>query len=95
MKKFLDFKLLITPQLVKILYILLQLIVLCYAWILISSSAFGGFSAIYLIYALLYFVIGSICVRVVCELVMVVFRINDNLEGIKGMREKEDGNPGE
>lgn len=95
MKNFLDFKLLITPQLVKILYILLQLIVLFYAWIFISSSAFGGFSALNLIPALLYFVIGSICVRVVCELVMVVFRINDNLEGIKGMKEKEDGNPGE
>ena len=95
MKNFLDFKLLITPQLIKILYILLQFIVLYYAWIFISFSSLVGFSVMYFIYALLIFVIGSICVRVVCELVMVLFRINDNLEGIKGMKERDGGNPGE
>lgn len=92
MKNFLDFKLLITPQLVKILYILLQLTVLYYAWIFVSFSSLEGGSPVNFIYALLYFVIGSICVRIVCELVMVLFRINDNLEGIRGMKEGNERN---
>jgi uncharacterized membrane protein len=92
MKDFLNFKLLVTPQLVKILYVLLQLVVLLYAWLLASFNSLTEFSMMGVIYGLLIFLIGSICVRVVCELVMVLFRINDNLDEIKAMKESNNGN---
>ncbi|MES2003780.1 MAG: DUF4282 domain-containing protein [Bacteroidota bacterium] len=87
MKNFLDFKLLITPQLVKILYVLLQLVVLFYVWIFASFSSHTGFSIMGVVYGLLIFLIGSICVRVFCELIIILFRINDNLDEIKAIKE--------
>lgn len=84
MKDFLDFKLLITPQLVKILYVLLQLGVLFYTWFFAAVFLYGQFSILGFMYPLFVFLIGSICVRIVCELLMVLFRrISTNQDEIK------------
>ena len=92
MKNFLDFKLLVTPQLVKILYVLLQLVVLFYAYVFASFGSFDGFSITAIMFGVFVFLLGSICVRVVCELVMVLFRIHDNLDAIKARKGGNDRN---
>ena len=86
MKNFLDFKLFVTPQLVKVLYVLLQMVVLFYAWLFASFNSLTEFTATAVAYGLFVFLIGSICVRIVCELIMVLFRIHDNLDAIKAIK---------
>ena len=77
MKKFLNFETLITPAIIKILYpVLVILFAIRYFWQMIAgilAFAFGGFGAAFT--ALVSFIAMPFVLRIVFELVLVLFRI--------------------
>ena len=81
MKQFFNFNSFVTPHLLKVLYILLQLVVFYQAYIVMFG--FFGFSSFGFLYGLVILLFGSIAARVICELIMILFRINDNLDKIR------------
>jgi hypothetical protein len=75
---FLSFRYLITPGLVKVIYVIgALLITLAGVAALLSGQGAGG-----LVAALLIFIFGNLYWRVILEFIMVLFRINDSLASI-------------
>ena len=78
--EFFSFRYLITPTFIRVIYIL--------GAILITLSAFSyipdtGEPAAGVVYAVLFVLIANLWWRIVLELVMVLFRINDSLSSIE------------
>jgi len=72
---FLNFDRLITPTIIKILY-----------WLGIAGAVIAGMFAIAFgdgLQGLLMILIGPIVVRVYCELLIILFRIHENLVGVR------------
>jgi len=84
-QNWLTFDKLITPSIIKIIFwVLAALIVLSG---LVRLLAFGdGFGGV--IRSLLWIVLGPIFVRVYCEIILVLFRINDRLGQISDNTKK-------
>jgi len=80
--KFLFFDSMLTPKLITFIYWLLLLGVLGYG---LSSmfGGYGGFTFTKFLLGLVYIVGGAVAVRVWCELLIVVFKINENLQNLK------------
>lgn len=83
----------ITPTVIRIFYwmavgliVLTGLSFIFSAFSMMAVNFFAGFFL--LIASILYVCAGIIFVRIVCELVMVVFRINDHLGAIREQGEK-------
>ena len=74
MDEFLTFKKMITPVIIQILF-----------WIGVVGAVIGGIAQMgqSFIMGLLMVIIGPIAVRIYCELIIVIFSINDNLREIK------------
>jgi len=83
----------ITPAVVRIFYwMAVALIVLTGLSFLISAvaaMAINAFAGIFMLLAsIIYICAGVVFVRIVCELILVVFRINDHLGAIRDQGEK-------
>jgi len=78
-KKFLSFDSMITPKIITFIYWILLLADVGYG----LSTMFGGyqgFTFTKFITGLLYIVVGAVMIRIWCELMIVIFKINDNLQ---------------
>ena len=83
-KEFLSFNSMITPSIIKILFRIGVGLCLLAGLIGIINGIranYGG--GMQVIYALLIIVFGPIVVRIYCELLIVIFKINDTLTDIK------------
>ena len=90
MEDFFTFKKMITPVIIQILFWIG--VGLCVILGLISivsgaSSAFGGGPAV--LTGLVMLLVGPFIVRIYCELLIVIFSINDNLKEVKDIISKE------
>jgi hypothetical protein len=74
----LSFRKFITPAVIQVVFWLLVLANVIYA---IRMMTYGGW-AILIGFVMIF--IGSLLIRVYCELVMLLFRIYDSLRGIEG-----------
>lgn len=89
-KSFLSFDRMITPSVIKILYYIGLVVVIIGGLISIFTGLFGAFGGgRMVIMGLIWLVVGPIMVRVYCELLIVAFKIHENLAEInargKGM----------
>ena len=91
MEDFLNFKKMLTPIIIKILFwVLVVLVVLAGL-----ASIIGGISADYgggkmVFSGLVMILLGPIAVRIYCELLIVIFSVNDTLTEIKNlMKDKQ------
>lgn len=76
------FDTMITPKIITFLYWIMLLGVLGYG----LSTMFGGFQGFTFgkfIEGLLYIAGGAVFVRIWCELMIVIFKINENLQNLK------------
>ena len=88
--RFLSFDKMITGTIIKfVYYILLVLTVLSFAFFILRSLFSGQFGMF--IGALIMFPLAIIYVRILCEMLIVIFRISDNLSALRQMKEKETG----
>jgi hypothetical protein len=76
---FFSFRHLITPTFIRVIYIIGAILITLSALAYLSVPA-GGAG---LVYALFVVIIGNLWWRIVLELVMVLFRINDSLAAIE------------
>jgi hypothetical protein len=81
MKHFFNFDTLVTHQLLKILYIFIQVYVFYEAYIVMFG--FFGYTSLGLLLGIGILIFGSITARVICEILIILFRINDNLNSIR------------
>ena len=83
MEEFLNFKKMITPLVIKILFwIGIVLVVIAGLGSIIGGLAGGGgFPAV--LVGLITILIGPLFVRIYCELLIVIFNVNDTLTEIK------------
>ncbi len=90
-KKMLDFEHMITPSLVKVLYLLLLgIIVLTGLYnIFWADYYFMGGRAMAIVIGIAWLIIGPIILRVICEGILVAFKILENLKRLR----KELSNP--
>jgi len=83
MQEFLSFKRMITPIIIQVLFWLGILVTVLAALVnMFTQSFFVG---------LLMLILGPILVRVYCELLIVIFKIHDCLEGIRGAQAPQQG----
>lgn len=80
MKKILFFDVMITPNIITGIYWIGLLGVLVFALNMVAST--GGGVIVKLIGVLISFVFGAILLRVWCELLIVIFKINENLQKV-------------
>lgn len=83
-KDFSNFKFFITPTFIKIIFwIGVVLCVLGGLAMMIggAGSRYGGGTAVFM--GLLYIIIGPIFCRIYCEILIIIFKINESLEDIK------------
>lgn len=78
-RTFLFFDAMITPRLITIIYwILLALVVLGGLGAMIAAGGFGGF-----ISGVVGIIVGLLFVRIWCELLIVIFKINEALQEMR------------
>ncbi len=80
--KFLFFDTMITPRIITFIYWILLLVVIGYGF----SQMFGGYSGFTIgkfLTGFLYMIGGAVVVRIWCELMIVIFKINENLQKLK------------
>lgn len=80
-KDILQFRILVTPIFVQIIF-----------WILAAMAVVSAISAIFhgqILTGILVLVIAPLVIRIFCETMIVVFRIHDNLAAIKDVAEKK------
>jgi uncharacterized protein DUF4282 len=75
---FLNFKLLITPTFIKVIYVIGVIVITLSALFSVAAPVGGGALS-----AIVVLLIGNLWWRIVLELVMVLFRINDSLAAIE------------
>ena len=86
MEDFLNFKKMITPMIIKILFwIGVALMILSGLASIISgaNATFGGGKLVLM--GLITIVLGPVIVRIYCELLIVIFSVNDTLTEIKNI----------
>lgn len=91
MNDFLHFKKMITPIIIRIIFwVSASLCVLAGLVSIVRgiSSDYGGGAMVFS--GLLFIALGPVLVRVYCELLIVIFTINDTLTDIKNHLKKED-----
>ncbi|MBS1950995.1 MAG: DUF4282 domain-containing protein [Bacteroidetes bacterium] len=81
-KNLLFFDSMITPKIITFIYWLLLLADVSYG-INTMFSGYDGFTITKFIVGLGYAIIGAIGIRIWCELMIVVFKINENLQNLK------------
>ena len=84
MKDFLNFKKMVTPVIIQILFWIGVVVSVIGGLISIIGGAvsdYGGGAMVFM--GLLYIFLGPLVVRIYCELLIVVFSINDTLTEIK------------
>jgi len=74
--KLLNFDSMITPSIIKIVYYILVVLVILTG---VATLFQGGY---FTVVGLLYIVLGPLVVRIYCELMIVMFKVNDNLKEI-------------
>jgi len=72
----------ITPKIITFIYWLLLLADIGYG-LNTMFSGYSGFTFTKFITGLAYIVIGAVAVRIWCELMIVIFKINENLQNLK------------
>ena len=92
--RFLSFDKMITGTIIKfVYYILLILVVLGGVFLMLRHLFSGNFT--YFLASLVVLPLAIIYVRITCEMLIVIFRISDNLSALRQMKEKESGTPPE
>ncbi|ABK89220.1 DUF4282 domain-containing protein [Francisella tularensis subsp. novicida] len=84
LKKFISFDSMITPSIITFLFWLMIIIIFISGFVTIIGS-FGyyyGVNQLQIIYGILYIIIGSLSAKVFCEILIVLFKINENLKEI-------------
>ena len=88
--RFLSFDKMMTGSLIKVLYyILLLFVVIGGVFFLLKSLFSGQIGAA--VGSLIILPLAIIYIRMMCEMLIVVFRISDNLAAIRKMKETETG----
>jgi len=82
MNDFLKFDNMITPKIITFVYWLLLLGVLC-GGLASMFGGFGGFSIVRFLLGLLYMVLGALGARIWCELLIVLFKMNEALQEMR------------
>ena len=82
MKDLLSFETMLTPKLISFLYRILLAAALIYG-LHTMKGGYEGFSFSSLLMGLAYMIGGALSARVWCELMIVVFKINEALQTIK------------
>lgn len=79
--KLLFFDTMITPKIITFIYWFLLLLVTGYG----LKTMFGGYEFTFsnFMMGIVYILFGAVLVRVWCELMIVIFKINDNLQNLK------------
>ncbi|AKG03779.1 hypothetical protein AAV35_002555 [Salimicrobium jeotgali] len=83
MKNFLDFNKMITPSIIKIIFIIGVVISVLMGISLIGAgldNPYGGSGSVFM--GLLTIVIGPLVTRVYCEIIIVVFKMHESLHDI-------------
>ena len=75
------FDTMITPKIITFIYWILLLADLGYG-ISTMFSGYSGFTFAKFITGLVYIAIGAVAVRIWCELMIVIFKINENLQNL-------------
>jgi len=83
MNEFLNFDKMITPTIIKILFWIGVIVSVIFGLVQIFN---GGF---FVIIGLLMIVLGPIFVRIYCEILIILFKMNDNLHDIKNLLSKQ------
>ena len=91
--RFLSFDKMLTGTIVKFLYYILLTLVVLFGIYMLLHSLFTGRIGIFLL-GLLLFPLSIIYVRILCEMMIVIFRISDNLSALRALKEKEIERPG-
>ena len=84
MKDFLDFKQMITPMFIRIIFIIGVVLSVISGLVMIvtgAQSKFGGGAQV--LFGVLYIFLGPLVCRIYCELLIVIFRILDELTAIR------------
>jgi hypothetical protein len=71
----------ITPKIITFIYWLLLLVDVGYS-LSTMFSGYEGFTFTKFIMGLVYMVIGAVAIRIWCELMIVIFKINENLSNL-------------
>ena len=95
MKKFLMFDILITPWIIRVIYWILQVVIIIFGIFMIFNNNFEIIMEYYYLLNMIgpfayfgwfgFIIIGSIYLRLVFELIMVVFKISENSSQIKNI----------
>ena len=85
MKDLLHFDVMITPRLITVLYWILLLVAVVAGIVQMTAGVGGGFGGFLL--GLLVMAGGGLVARIVCELVIVLFKINEYARAIAGAAE--------
>ena len=85
--RFLNFEEMLTPKVISIIYLLgVIIIVLGALGTMIGSAAIGsyngGLGMLGVIYGLLFLVCGNVAWRMICELTIVMFKINEHVSSV-------------
>ncbi|WP_084420682.1 DUF4282 domain-containing protein [Henriciella litoralis] len=91
--RFLSFDKMLTGTIVKFLYYILLTLVVLFGIYMLLHSLFTGSIGMFLL-GLLLFPLSIIYVRIMCEMMIVIFRISDNLSALRTLKEKEIERPG-
>ena len=80
--KFFFFESMITPKIITFIYWILLLCCVGYG-ISTMFSGYQGFTFVKFVTGIVYIIIGAVAVRIWCELMIVIFKINENLQNLK------------
>jgi hypothetical protein len=91
--RFINFEELITPTVITIVYILGVILIVLGSLVIMALSFFPASSSVYsrtapsfdgmtMVLGLLYLVFGNIFWRLLCEFIVVVFKINDHISSV-------------
>lgn len=96
LKDFASFDNMLTPTIIKILFWLGVVLSMLFGLVMIFqglTSSFGGGVTVFI--GLLWLVLGPVATRIYCELLIVIFKIHENLVGIRASLQKEAAPVGE
>lgn len=83
MNEFLTFKKMLTPIIVQILFWILSVVSVIFGLIMVVRGANGYGGGELVLVGLLWMILGPVFVRIYCEILIVIFSINDTLNEIK------------
>ncbi len=78
MKKLLDFDTMIVPQLIKFIYWFMLVMAVLNGLRIMAGGGFGGF-----ISGLIMIVAGALVARIACEILIVLFKMNEALQDMR------------